>query len=94
MEAGQELGRVQLRYNGVSYGETGLLALSGAEASRFLVIRRQVEDFLKKPVVWAAGGVVGALALALIVRGMIAGRGRNRYGSSTSRGGYTGRKRR
>ncbi|MDE7244841.1 MAG: D-alanyl-D-alanine carboxypeptidase [Oscillospiraceae bacterium] len=96
VEKGQVLGTVTLTYNGSTYATVDLLADEAVAASRFLVLQRDILDFLHRPVLWISiGGVVGAVALFYILRAVLKSR-RRRYGKAAAparRPGYRGRRR-
>ncbi|MBR4546036.1 MAG: D-alanyl-D-alanine carboxypeptidase [Oscillibacter sp.] len=88
VEEGQKLGTVTVSYNGVEYGSVDLLSSHAAELSKFLQVEKKAVEIAKKPVTWAAAGVVGVAALALAIRGAIKNRRRAR---SSGFSGYNGR---
>ena len=97
MEKGQVLGQMTLSADGIEYATVDLLADEDVSASRLLVFRRDLLEFLQKPALrLAAAGVAAAAVLILILRAVLKSR-RRRYSRSGSRsrrgGGYRGRKR-
>ena len=96
VEKGQVLGTVTLTYNGSTYATVDLLADEDVAASRFLVLQRDILEFLHRPVLWISiGGVVGAVVLLCILRAFFKSR-RRRYGRPSAparRQGYRGRRR-
>ena len=97
VEKGQVLGQMTLSADGIEYATVDLLADEDVSASRLLVFRRDLLEFLQKPALrLAAAGVAAAAVLSLIRRAVLKSR-RRRYSRSGSRGrrggGYRGRKR-
>ena len=97
VEKGQVLGQMTLSADGIEYATVDLLADEDVSASRLLVFRRDLLEFLQKPALrLAAAGVAAAAVLILILRAVLKSR-RRRYSRSGSRsrrgGGYRGRKR-
>ena len=97
VEKGQVLGQMTLSADGIEYATVDLLADEDVSASRLLVFRRDLLEFLQKPALrLAAAGVAAAAVLILILRAVLKSR-RQRYSRSGSRGrrggGYRGRKR-
>ena len=95
---GQILGQITLSLDGNIYATVDLLADEDVEASRLLILQRDILEFLHRPVVWiAAGGTDGAVLLLMILRAVLrARRRRYRRGSSSPRrssSGYRGRRR-
>lgn len=95
---GQVLGTITLSYNGNTYATVNLLADEDVSASRFLVLQRDILEFLHRPILWIGiGSAVGVIVLLLILRAALKSR-RRRYGRSSSssprrKGGYRGRRR-
>ena len=95
---GQVLGTITLSSGGTEYATVDLLADEDVAASRLLVFRRDLLEFLHRPVVWlAAGGTVAAIVLICVLRAVLKSR-RRRYSRASSRGrrnssGYRGRRR-
>ena len=97
VEKGQVLGQMTLNYGGAVYATVDLLADEDVEASRLLVLQRDIKAFLRKPALWIAiGGAVGLVVLILILRAVLKSR-RRRYGrgpvAARRSSGYRGRKR-
>jgi D-alanyl-D-alanine carboxypeptidase (penicillin-binding protein 5/6) len=98
VEKGQVLGQITLRYGGTEYATVDLLADEDVTASPLLVFRRNVMDFLHRPVTKiAAFSIVAVVILGVVLRITLASRRREkRYGpgyTGTRSGGYKGRKR-
>ena len=95
---GQVLGTLTLSYNGNTYATVDLLADEDVAASRFLVLQRDILEFLHRPALWIGiGSVVGVLVLLLILRAVLKSN-RRRYGRRPSpaarrKNGYRGRRR-
>lgn len=88
---GQVLGTITLQYGGIVYAVEDLLADEDVSASRILIFRRNLIEFLHRPIVWAAAGGVAFLLLLLIILRLFARSRQRRYG--THGRGYRGRKR-
>lgn len=83
--AGTELGSVEISYGDTVYATIPLLANTNVDASRLLVFRRDVLEFVqRRDVQLIAIAVVAALILLIIII-KLTGRRRNRYGR---RNGY------
>jgi len=95
---GQVLGQITLSSGDTVYATVDLLADEDVSASRLLVFRRDLLEFLHRPVLWlAVGGTAAAIVLILILRAVLKSR-RRRYSRASSRGrryssGYRGRRR-
>lgn len=97
VEKGQVLGQMTLIYGGAVYATVDLLADEDVEASRLLILQRDIKEFLRKPYLWIAiGGVIGFVVLVFILRAVFKSR-RRRYGrgpvAARRSSGYRGRKR-
>lgn len=96
VEKGQVLGQITLKSGDTEYATVDLLADEDVPASRLLVFRRDLLEFLHKPALWmAVGGTAAAAVLILILRAVLKSR-RRRYSRSGYRGrnsGYRGRRR-
>ena len=95
---GESLGTLQLSYDGQVYATVDLLALNDVEASKLLVLGRNIQLFFEKTVVRVIAIILLILVVVLIVWKLTLGRRRYRYGRSVNRrgrgGGYRGRRRR
>ena len=96
---GQSMGRIVLQSGDTVYADVELLADEDVAVSRLLVFRRDLLEFLHKPVLWYSLGGAAALAVsALILRAVLKARRKNynrrqaaRRGGGSS--GYRGRRR-
>ena len=96
---GQSMGRIVLQSGDTVYADVELLADEDVAVSRLLVFRRDLLEFLHKPVLWYSLGGAAALAVsALILRAVLKARRKNynrrqaaRRGGGNS--GYRGRRR-
>ena len=97
VEAGQELGRITVSFNGREYGILPLVATSSVEIDPFLYYLDRVQKFFDNLLVRILLVVILAVLVILIVRHMFWGGrrsgGRRGYAYS-SRGRYTGSRRR
>ena len=95
---GEALGTLQLSYDGQVYATVDLLALNDVQASKLLVLGRNIQLFFEKTVVRVIAIILLILVVVLIVWKLTLGRRRYRYGRSVNRrgrgGGYRGRRRR
>ena len=95
---GQVLGKITLSNGDTEYATVDLLADEDVSASRLLVFRRDLLEFLHRPTVWiCVGSAAAAVALLLGLRAFLRAR-RRRYRKVSSRGrrtssGYRGRRR-
>ena len=97
VEQGQKLGTITMMYNGQSYGQLDLVATTSVERSELLYRIDRIQKFFDQLWVKLALAALGVLILVLVIRFLLLGRGRNRYGASrrTSRKSrYSGRRRR
>lgn len=91
---GQVMGTMTVRSRDKVYAVVELLADEDVSASRLLVFRRDLIDFLKKPALWfSIGGAAGLIFLIAVIRAVARAR-RVRYRSTRTRTstGYRGRK--
>ena len=91
----QVLGTITLRNGDKIYATVDLLADEDVSASRLLVFRRDLVEFLKQPVLWfAVGGVAAFIFLIAVLRAVLLARRVNykRRKVRTS-SGYRGRRR-
>ncbi|MDE7263022.1 MAG: D-alanyl-D-alanine carboxypeptidase [Oscillospiraceae bacterium] len=91
----QVLGTITVKRGNIIYGTANLLADEDVSASRLLVFRRDLINFLKKPALWfAIGGVAAVIFLIAVIRAVLRARRisyrRTRKVSTSS--GYRGRK--
>ena len=92
---GDKLGKLSVRIDGQEYAEVDLLAFTDVEASRLLVLWRDIKVLFSKTSVKIASGVVGALIALFAVWKVFFSKRRYRYGKSVSgrgRKGYRGRR--
>ncbi len=89
---GQVLGQMTISYNDTVYATVNLLADEDVAASPLLVFRRDLLEFLHRPIVWAAAAAALLLILVIIVVRVRASSRQRRYGGG-SRSGYKGRRR-
>ena len=96
VEAGEELGRITVSFNGREYGILPLVATSSVEIDPFLYYLDRVGKFFGSPIVRVLLVVLLAALVGLVVHRMLRGdrrgRGRSRAYSGGSR--YTGSRRR
>lgn len=94
VEQGQQLAEVELSYGGTVYATVPLVAVAGVEASRSLVLQKQIRDFFDRTVVRVVCVLVVLLIVAAVVWKLTVGRRRYRYGKSVRRQrNYRGRRR-
>ena len=92
---GDRLAEVELSYGDTVYATVPLVSVAGVEASRSLVVQKQIREFLSQTSVRIAIAAVVVLILVLVVWKITMGRRRYRYGKSVSRKrNYRGRRRR
>ena len=91
---GDKLGKLSVQIDGQEYAKVELLAFTDVEASRLLVLWRDVKVFCSKTSVQIAAGVVGVLIALFAIWKVFFSKRRYRYGKSVSSGrsGYRGRK--
>ncbi len=88
---GQVLGKITLRRGDTFYASEELLADEDVTASKILVFRRNLIEFLRRPIVWAVtGGVVALLTLIVALR-ISHNAKKRRYGKRNA--SYRGRRR-
>ncbi len=96
---GQVLGQLTLSYGDTVYATVDLLADEDVSASRILVARQNILDFLRRPILKLIAAAIAALVvLILLLRVWFASRSRRRRQgrapkSVVKRGGYKGRRR-
>ena len=95
---GQEMGTLTISYNGQVCVTVPLLAQADVSASRFLVAKAAVEEFLSRSIVKVALVVLVLLVILLVLWAKVFRRNRRygsrsgrRYRSSSYRGGRRGR---
>ncbi len=96
---GQIMGKITLCTEDTVYAEVDLLADEDVSLSRLLVFRRDLIEFLHKPILWIAlGGTASLIVLILILRAILKVRRRQQnrrppanWGKGNS--GYRGRRR-
>ena len=98
VEAGQVLGTLVIRYEGVEYGTLDLVADTSVERSDFLYYKNQVELFFQRSGVKMLLAVVLIVVVIVLLRVLVF-RKRRRYRSGVGVGGshrghYSGRRRR
>ena len=94
---GDELGTITISYEGKVYATVPLLAQNDVEASKLLVFRRNVLDFIGRTEVKIISALILVLIIALVILIRLHGRRRRRYGRGSSYGAtrnYRGRRRR
>lgn len=94
---GDELGSVTISYEGKVYATVPLLAQNDVEASKLLVFRRNVLDFVGRTEVKIIAVLILVLIIALVILLRMPGRRRRRYGKGGGYGmsrNYRGRRRR
>ena len=96
VEAGQELGRITVSFNGQEYGILPLVATSSVERDNFLYYLDRVQRFFDNLLVRILLVVILAVLVILIVRHMLWGgrKGGRRSYAYSGRGRYTGSRRR
>ena len=94
VEKGDVLGEVTLSYEDRDYATVKLLAYDSIEASRLLVLQKNVKDFFSKTIVKVILVILLLLVLLLAGWKLTVGRRRYRYGRKVGRGrNYRGRRR-
>ena len=95
---GDVLGQLTVSYGDVEYATVELLAQDDVAASRLLVFRRDVTEFVSRRDVQIGAIAVVAVILVILILVKTSGRRRRRYGRGGGYGGYRrnyrGRKRR
>ena len=95
---GDVLGQLTVSYGDVEYATVDLLAQDDVAASRLLVFRRDVTEFVSRREVQLGAIAVVAVILVIVILVKTSGRRRRRYGRGGGYGGYRsnyrGRKRR
>ena len=95
---GDVLGQLTVSYGEVEYATVDLLAQDDVAASRLLVFRRDVTEFVSRREVQLGAIAVVAVILVILILVKTSGRRRRRYGRGGGYGGYRsnyrGRKRR
>ena len=98
VEQGQKLGTITMMYNDQSYGQLDLVATTSVERSELLYRIDRIQKFFDQLWVKLVLAALGVLILVLIVRHLLLGQGRSRYGGSRRgtprRARYSGRRRR
>ena len=96
VEAGQELGRITVSFNGQEYGILPLVATSSVERDNFLYYLDRVQKFFDNLLVRILLVVILAVLVILIVLHMLWGgrKGGRRSYAYSGRGRYTGSRRR
>lgn len=92
---GDKLGTLSIQIDGQEYANVDLLAYTDVEASRLLVLWRDIQEFFSKTSVRIASGVIGALVVLFAIWKVFFSKRRYRYGKSVSSGrsrGYRGRR--
>ena len=92
---GQELGTLTLRDGDTVFATVPLLALNDVSASRFLVLKRQAEEFVSGASFRYVVFALIVLLLLVLLLSLLFGRRRRRYssGGSYRRRNYRGRRR-
>ena len=94
VEAGTALGEITLSYEGHEYATVKLLAFDSVEASKLLVMQKNVKDFFSRTIVKVVLIVLLALIVLIVVWKLTVGRRRYRYGRTVGRSrNYRGRRR-
>lgn len=90
---GQEMGAVELSYDGKVYATVPLVALNDVEASKVLIFWANVQEFFSRPAVRVGLIAAGSLIVGLSLLNLIFSRRRYRYGRPARRSrGYRGRR--
>lgn len=96
VSAGQNMGSLDLSYDGKVYATVDLLAMHDVEASQMMIFWRDARLFLEKPIVRIVAIALVVLVLLILVWKLLLSRKRYRYGRSVGRGrssNYRGRRR-
>lgn len=95
VQRGQKLGELTLQYDGIVYGTVDLIASNDVEADRNMVLLRDIQATLHRPIVRVA--IIAAVVLVLLLMiFLLFGGKRRRYGRSryhSGRSNYRGRRR-
>lgn len=97
---GQVMGTITLQRGDTVYGTVDLLADEDVSLSKLLEFRKNLLEFLHKPIVWIAVGGAGALIIFLVILRTVLKFRKQHYSSRSTRrsrvssnSGYRGRKR-
>lgn len=97
---GQIMGTLTLQSGDTVYGTVDLLADEDVSLSKLLEFRKNLLEFLHKPMLWIAAGGAGALIIFIIILRLILKSRKKNYSSRSSRrgsvsnnSGYRGRRR-
>ena len=93
VEAGEKLGTVTLTYDGQEYGTLDLVTTASVERSELLYRLDRIQRFFDQLWVKIVLAVLAVLIVFLILRRLILGRSRGRYGGGRRSGGYSGGRR-
>ena len=98
VEKGQVLGQITLQSGDTVYGTLDLLADEDVAVSRLLVFRRDLLEFLHKPILWIGLGAAGAVIILIIILRLVLSSRRRQYSRrapsrKSGNSGYRGRRR-